>query len=461
MPMPSMYVARTGINTHIRALTVVSDNIANMNTIGFKASRAEFVDILPTGWVGEQFGRGVFIGLVRPLHTQGTLEFTDVRTDLAIDGDGFFILRDIPRMGIFYTRNGQFQIDKDGYLVSKLADGRVGLRVRGFQVYEYLENGQKKFRPVDWLSDVRIPAIMAPPKATVEATFKINLDSREEPPVLPFNPDDPATYNYATAITIYDSLGHGHQLTLFFRKNSAEDNTWDVFATIENGTITAGPGAPGVPEPQSARLVFDPEGALYEERDADGNLTDKIPITIEWPQINPTTGEPYECPLTPQTVFIDFGKNQAFEGATQEEALEGTTQFGSPFDTYFLAQDGYPVGHILNFTVAEDGLLTGYYSNGQTRPIAYIAIARFVNNEGLLRVGRTLWVETPESGQAIVGLASHGGRGKMLFKTLEQSNVDLANEFINMIVYQRAFQASSRVVMVSDAILADLAGLVR
>jgi flagellar hook protein FlgE len=191
---------------------------------------------------------------------------------------------------------------------------------------------------------------------------------------------------------------------------------------------------------------------LLEERDAAGNLVDKIPITINF-----DTGGPTQ----PQTILLDFGKNINFEGATTEEAMEGTTHFASPFDTIFLAQDGFPVGHLLNFTVDEDGLLSGYYSNGQVWPIAYIAVARFVNNEGLLRTGRTLWVETPESGQAIIGLAAQGGRGKMLQKTLEQSNVDLANEFINMIVYQRAFQASSRAITVSDAILADLAGLIR
>lgn len=466
MPMPSLFVGRTGVQSNMRGLQIVADNVANVNTVGFKGSRPEFIDILPTGFIGEQFGRGVTIGEVRILHTQGTLEFTGLETDMAIDGEGFFVVKDVPRFGIYYTRNGQFEVDKDGFLVNKLVDGREGLRVQGWQVVQDTKTGQ--IRRVGPMTDIKIPQVDSPPKATTEANFGLNLDSRigviPSPPFPLFDPDDPQTYQYNTSVTVYDSLGTPRVINLFFRKIQEADpgdptsrNVWQVLATVEGGVINF-PPPDSFGNPVIGTLEFTTDGKLSAEK-IDGTLARALRLEVTWQNGQSTS---------PQTIEINFGTSidEVNFGLTIPEpgtnvGLDGTTNFASPFSTNFVKQDGKTVGSLLKFTVEEDGTIIGFYSNGVSRPIAQLAIAKFVDKDGLLRVGRTLFAETPRSGEPAFDRATVGGRGKVIAKSLEQSNVDLANEFINMIVFQRAFQASSRVIAVSDAMLVELAGLIR
>jgi flagellar hook protein FlgE len=461
MPMPSLFVGRTGVQSNMRALQVVSDNVANVNTVGFKASRPEFIDILPTGFIGEQFGRGAIIGEVRILHLQGTLEFTGLETDMAIDGDGFFVVKDVPRFGIFYTRNGQFEIDKNGFLVNRLVDGREGLRVQGWQVVTDERTGE--IRRVGPMTDIKIPQVDSPPKATTRANFGINLDSRKgvipSPPMPFFDPNDPTTYQFNTSVTVFDSLGTPRVINLFFRKIQEADpfdpnsrNVWEVLATVEGGTIS-------FPSPNLVgTLEFTKDGKLAAEK-IDGALNKSLRIEVTW-----ENGQSF----SPQTIEINFGTSldEVDFGLTVPEpgvevGLDGTTQFASPSSVNFVKQDGKAVGSLVKFTVEEDGTIIGFYSNGISRPIAQLAIAKFTDKDGLLRVGRTLFAETPRSGEPAFDKATVGGRGKIVAKSLEHSNVDLATEFINMIVFQRAFQASSRVIAVSDAMLVELAGLIR
>jgi flagellar hook protein FlgE len=466
MPMPSLFVGRTGIQANMRALQVVSDNVANVNTIGFKASRPEFIDILPTGFIGEQFGRGATIGEVRILHLQGTLEFTGLETDMAIDGDGFFVVKDVPRFGIYYTRNGQFEIDRNGFLVNRLVDGREGLRVQGWQVVTDERTGE--IRRVGPMTDIKIPQVDSPPKATTRANFGINLDSRKDvipsPPMPFFDPNDPTTYQFNTSVTVYDSLGTPRVINLFFRKIQEADpfdpnsrNVWEVLATVEGGTINF-PPPDAFGNPVLGTLEFTKDGKLAAEK-INGTLDKSLRIEVTWQNGQSSS---------PQTIEINFGTSldEVNFGLTVPEpgveiGLDGTTQFASPSSVNFVKQDGKAVGSLVKFTVEEDGTIIGFYSNGISRPIAQLAIAKFTNKDGLLRVGRTLFAETPRSGEPAFDKATVGGRGKIVAKSLEHSNVDLATEFINMIVFQRAFQASSRVIAVSDAMLVELAGLIR
>lgn len=466
MPMPSLFVGRTGVQSNMRALQVVSDNIANVNTIGFKGSRAEFIDILPTGFIGEQFGRGTIIGEVRVLHTQGTLEFTGVDTDMAIDGEGFFVVKDVPRFGIFYTRNGQFEVDKDGFLVNKLVDGREGLRVQGWQVVTDERTGQ--IRRVGPMTDIKIPQVDSPPKATSRVDFGLNLDSRQQvipsPPFPLFNPDDPTTYQFNTSVTVYDSLGTPRVINLFFRKIQEADpadpnsrNVWQVLAKVEGGTINFPP--PDIfGNPVVGTLEFTTDGKLSAEK-INGVLEKALRLEVTWQDGQSSSPQTIELNFGTSLDEVNFGLTVPEPGV--EVGLDGTTHFASPFSTNFVRQDGKTVGSLLKFTVEEDGTIIGFYSNGVSRPLAQLAIAKFTDKDGLLRVGRTLFAETPRSGQPAIDKATVGGRGKVVAKSLEHSNVDLANEFINMIVFQRAFQASSRVIAVSDAMLVELAGLVR
>lgn len=466
MPTPSLFIGRTGIQTHSRGLQVISDNIANVNTIGFKSSRAEFVDILPTGFVGEQFGRGVTIGEVRVLHTQGTIEYTGLETDMAIDGDGFFVVKDVPRFGVFYTRNGQFEIDRNGFLVNRLADGREGLRVQGWSVVIDEKTGE--FRRVGPITDIRIPQVDSPPKATRKVDFGLNLSSQRgvipTPPYPTFNPDDPKTYHFNTSVTVYDSLGTPRVINLFFRKIAEANpavptsrNVWEVLATVEGGVINF-PPPDSFGNPLIGTLEFTTDGKLSAEK-IGGVLERALRIEVTWQDGQSSA---------PQVIELNFGTSldEVSLGLTVPEpgievGLDGTTQFASPSSTNYVRQDGKTVGSLLKFTVEEDGTIVGFYSNGISKPIAQLAIAKFSNKDGLMRVGRTLFAETPRSGQPALDKATVGGRGKILAKSLEHSNVDLANEFINMIVFQRAFQASARVIAVSDAMLVEVAGLVR
>ncbi len=466
MPMPSLFVGRTGVQTHARGLQVIADNVTNVNTVGFKSSRPEFIDILPTGFIGEQFGRGVTIGEVRILHTQGTLEFTGVDTDMAIDGEGFFIVKDIPRFGVYYTRNGQFEVDRNGYLVNRLVDGREGLRVQGWQVV--IEQDTGEIRHAGPLGDIQIPFVDSPPKATTKANFGINLDSRigviPSPPFPAFDPDDPSTYQYNTSITVFDSLGTPRTINLFFRKiqeadpnDPASRNIWEVLATVEGGTINFPPPDP-FGNPLIGTLEFTTNGELSAEKVL-GNLERSLRLEVTWQNGQSTSPQTIELNFGTSIDEVNFGLTVPKPGV--KVGLDGTTQFASPFSTNFVSQDGKTVGSLLKFTVEEDGTIIGFYSNGVSRPIAQLAIAKFPDKDGLLRVGRTLFAETPRSGAPAIDKATVGGRGKVIAKSLEQSNVDLANEFINMIVFQRAFQASARTIAVSDAMLVELAGLVR
>ncbi len=467
MPMPSLFVGRTGVQTHMRGLQVVADNVANVNTVGFKSSRPEFIDILPTGFIGEQFGRGVTVGEVRVLHTQGTLEFTGLETDMAIDGEGFFVVKDVPRFGIFYTRNGQFEVDRDGFLVNRLVDGREGLRVQGWQVS--FDEMTGKIRRVGPMTDIVIPQVDAPPKATSRTDFGLNLDSREgvipSPPFPSFDPDDPQTYQFNTSVTVYDSLGTPRVINLFFRKIQEADpadptsrNVWEVLAQVEGGDINF-PPPDAFGNPSLGTLEFTTDGKLAAERLQGGALDRALRIEVTWQDGQSSSPQTIEINFGTSIDEVDFGFTIPPAGV--EVGLDGTTNFASPFSTNFVKQDGKAVGSLLKFTVEEDGTIIGFYSNGISRPIAQLAIAKFTDKDGLMRVGRTLFVETPRSGAPAFDKATVGGRGKVIAKTLEQSNVDLATEFINMIVFQRAFQASSRVIAVSDAMLVELAGIVR
>jgi flagellar hook protein FlgE len=361
MPMPSLFVGRTGVQSNMRALQVVSDNVANVNTVGFKASRPEFIDILPTGFIGEQFGRGAIIGEVRILHLQGTLEFTGLETDMAIDGDGFFVVKDVPRFGIFYTRNGQFEIDKNGFLVNRLVDGREGLRVQGWQVVTDERTGE--IRRVGPMTDIKIPQVDSPPKATTRANFGINLDSRKgvipSPPMPFFDPNDPTTYQFNTSVTVFDSLGTPRVINLFFRKIQEADpfdpnsrNVWEVLATVEGGTIS-------FPSPNLVgTLEFTKDGKLAAEK-IDGALNKSLRIEVTW-----ENGQSF----SPQTIEINFGTSldEVDFGLTVPEpgvevGLDGTTQFASPSSVNFVKQDGKAVGSLVKFTVEEDGTIMCFF----------------------------------------------------------------------------------------------------
>jgi flagellar hook protein FlgE len=425
--LTSLYTAITGMNANGTWLSVIGDNIANMNTTGFKASRVAFGDVL-AGVVGSlQVGRGVLISDISPLFTQGSFETTSNGLDLSIDGDSFFMVSDAGAR--YYTRAGQFSIDKDGYIVNP-----EGLILQG-----YLADTSGNITGT--LGDLQIAVRQSLAQATTTASIALNLDATSDIQTSAFTldgngdgtDDDPLNYNFSNTITVYDSQGGDHQVTLYFAKTA--DNTWDVHY------VNPDPATPSVlVDDGTQALTFDTNGALVNDNsgtaislDFGGSVT------------------------TPQDISFDYGTGTAESG----DGLDGTTQFASNFGVMHLSQDGYPAGSLDNMTISENGIITGIFTNGQTRAIGQIALAKFIAPDRLAKLGRNLYSESFDSGQPIVGMADTSGLGRVLSNSLELSNVDLADEFVKMISAQRGFQANSRIITTTDELLQELVNLKR
>jgi flagellar hook protein FlgE len=418
--MRTMYNGVSGLLSSSQALGIVGDNIANVNTIGYKRSRGVFADIMgqavPGAAAASQVGGGVRLSDVQQLFTQGVLLTTDSPADLAISGDGFFAVRGnvMGREGTFYTRAGQFHLDDEGFLVTA-----EDLRLQGYGV---TDDGRIDPRP----GDLQIGDAELSPNPTTEVDIALNLDSNEDVLGVPFDPEDPDTYNFSTTVTVYDSLGASHRVDLFFTKTA--DNEWEYYAYVDSGDLGLPPGTPTAVTVGANTLTFTPSGELDTE--VGGSIT----VTFDG--------------AAAQTFRLDYGTSITTDGGT---GLDGTTQFADrPSSLNGLAQDGFAAGSIVGFTVARDGVVTGVYDNGQQRNLGQIVLTNFANEEGLSRMGENAWAETNDSGPPLVGAPASGGRGTVIQGALEQSNVDIATEFVDMIAHQRAFQANSRTISTAD-----------
>jgi flagellar hook protein FlgE len=420
-----MYNGVSGLLSSSQALGIVSDNIANVNTIGYKRSREVFADIMgqvvPGAAASSRVGGGVRMADVQQLFNQGALLTTDGQTDLAISGEGFFAVAGNVngRDDTFFTRGGQFQLNEDGTLVTA-----SGLRLQGYGV---TTDGSIDTR----VGDLQIGNAELTPNATTEVDMVLNLNAEE--PILGaggIDPLDPATYTYSTSMTVYDSLGAARRVDLFFAKTG--DNAWEYQAYIDGADVVG--GTPGTPEPQpgaavTGTLTFDGTGALTAETGGTIN-------------VNFVDGA-----AAAQAILFDFGTSTA-EGGT---GLDGSTQFADrPSSLNGLSQDGFTAGSVVGFTVAADGVITGVYDNGQQRALGQVAMATFATNEGLTRVGDNVWSDSIESGDALIGAPTSGGRGSIIQGALEQSTVDIATEFVSLIAHQRAYQANGRTITTAD-----------
>ena len=406
----SLFAGISGLNANSTAMTVIGDNIANVNTTAYKSNRSMFANVLSQslgGSLGSGIGRGVEFWGTSPLWTQGSLENTASPTDLAINGKGFFMVQDDSGAN-YYTRAGQFYLDDAGDMVNP-----DGLYVQG---YEIDSNGN-----LGNLTTISIPGErISPPSASTEFTFDINLDS-----------ETAANGTYSTSQSIFDSLGNAIPLTLTFTKQAAAQ-TWSVAASVPapNGPVTIGGAA-------TATVTFD----------SNGNLT--APAGDQTLSIAFANGA-----VTPQTLTWDL----VDAGGT---SLGDVTGFSSPSSTTIQYQDGYTSGILRGISVDEDGVVTATYSNGQLTPTYQIALADFPSYEGLTKMGKNLYAESLQSGQPMLGVAGNGRIGSITPSAIEMSNIDLAQEFVKMITTQRAFQANSRVITTSDEILAELINIKR
>ena len=430
--LTSLYTGVSGINAHMSLMSVVGNNISNMSTYGFKGSRAYFADIINQSLNGvsgsNQVGLGVSLEAVVPNFTQGAFETTENPLDMAVDGSGFFVVKNSEN-GIFYTRAGQFKLDKDGSVVDQ-----NGLLLQGYQVDSHGEI-------LDTIDNLQVISTSYPPESTQEATIQANLYA-DEVILGEFDPVDlNNTANFSTSVTMYDSLGNDHSVTLCFRKDeplAAGGNQWEWFAVV--GADSA---ASGVQETAAqGTLQFTPSGALNSESAT----------------TYPTGGFNFAGGSTQnQMITFDFGNTLSDSGS----GLDGITQFASPSGVYSLRRDGFESGSLQGVSIGDDGVLTGVFSNGKTRAVGQVALANFSSPGDLNSVGQMLYGESARSGTAVVGHAGNEGMGIVRAGTLELSNVDIAAEFVRMIMAQRGFQANSKVITTTDEVLTELVNLKR
>lgn len=550
----ALYTGISGLNANMDKLSVIGNNIANVNTIGFKGSRVTFGDVLSQTLSGgsgtSQIGLGVEMTSIQKMFNQGAFETTSSTLDMAVSGNGFFIVKDSVLNSNYYTRAGQFETDKDGYIINP-----EGLRLQG-----YMANSSGVLQ--NTVQDLQLSTNTIAPNATTSATLTANLDSNSSitgyvfttgsnegiqfsvdggttwltaslitdgglssgnaydggsvaaaikaaleaangtadtytvdydgqtgkytvtnntgntgtlvldwssasstsASLLGFNAVSSGplaagasttsnnaggafslskagdTSNFSTPVTVYDSLGNAHVVTMYFRKSSlgTTGNNWEWYAVV-NGTDTTS----GSTEVQAqGTLSFTTAGALNSES----------AITYPSGGFNFTGGAGQS-----QFISFDFGTSIA-QGGT---GTDGTTQYGTTSGVSMLTQDGYSSGTLQRISIDADGVISGIFSNGRDLTIGQVLLANFASPVGLTSAGNNLYQETYDSGQPLVGAAGSSGRGTIQSSTLELSNVDIAQEFVNMITAQRGFQANSKIITTTDEILAELVNLKR
>jgi flagellar hook protein FlgE len=449
--LSSLFTGVSGLNANGNALSVIGNNIANLSTIGFKSSRSVFADLISSSLGGAggaiQTGLGVSLNGVQGNFSQGSLSTTSNALDLAIDGNGFFVLRDTSGAP-FYSRAGQFHLDAQSRIVDP-----SGFFLQGYQV-----NASGLITAS--IGGVTLPTTTAPPNSTTTVDIGANLNSQSTTST--FSLVDPnGTSQFSTSFTVYDSLGNSHLLTTYFSKTAA--NTWDynivgstnevVTANYDVSNINA---SLGLVRLASGTLTFATSGALDTESVItsydSGTPAGTAGAIVGQAQID------FVGATTDQLITFDFGTSVTTDGGA---GVDLTTQFGAPSGLVQQTQNGFGAGALQAFSVETDGIINGRFSNGQVRPLAQLALARFPDPLGLVRTGKNTFAESGISGQPLVSPATSAGLGRILSSTLELSNVDLGESFIEMIAAQRGFQANSRVITTSDDILQELVNLKR
>jgi flagellar hook protein FlgE len=404
----------SGLNAASKNLDVIGNNVANAQVAGFKGSVTQFAEMYAASLGNGDTtaaGIGSKVQNVSQLFNQGNISPTNNPLDIAVTGRGFFRLND--NGAIAYSRNGQFKLDSQGYIVSP-----QGLNLTGYGVDNNGSIVNSNPEPI------RMNSAALAPQATDQFEATLNLDSRSSvPPVGTFDPTNTQSFNFATSATLYDSLGNAHVFSMYFVR-AAAPGTWSAFGTVDGGPVAdvnLGAGA-GLP----ATLAFN----------SSGTLSTAMPINAS---VVVSTGA-----QTPLSFTLDFS---------------GTTQYGAISSVGALSQTGYTSGRLVGFDIAQDGVIAGRYSNGQTRTVAQIVLADFVNPQGLSPAGDNVWAETVQSGLPLVGAPGSGTLGNLQSSAVEESNVDLTAELVNLITAQRNYQANAQTIKTQDAVLQTLVNL--
>ena len=423
----SFNTALSGLNAATSDLNVKSNNIANVNTTGFKESRAEFADIFAVSTFGNSdtaIGTGVVLTNVAQQFKQGNLEFTDNALDLAVSGQGFFALAPNQTSSeIIYSRAGAFNVDKDGFIVNN-----SGQYLRAFPVNT---DGSVSSTSITSTTPMQLPNTAGIPQATTNVAIGTNLPSTATGLSVAIDPNDTSTFTNSTSVTIFDSLGNEHIVSLYYQK-TATANQWNVEAYIPGEDILPISNIAPVQLGTTQTLTFDPAlgGALATTS---------------------TTNMSFSIAAT------DFASGAA--ALTTNIDFSGTTQNSGSFNVVNLTQDGFPTGRLSGLDIDDDGLVRATFTNGQANPIGKITLANFNNPQGLQQIGNTSWVETLDSGQVQAGEAGTGILGLIQSGALETSNVDLTAELVGLITAQRNFQANSKSIETNNAITQTIINL--
>ena len=442
----SFNISLSGLNAATSDLDVTSNNIANVGTTGFKGARAEFADIFAASSLGTTstaIGSGVLLASVSQQFDQGNLEFTESNLDIAMSGEGFFVLKPNQTSSeLSYTRAGAFRVDQTGNIVTN--QGQI------LQVFPVNDNGSVTSTSLSGTVPLQVPSTVGSPNATTAVDLNLNFPAEvntainiNEPfgtaPTFPApagtldaelltNPSnpDPSTYHNATSATVFDSLGNSHILTMYYVMTDNATNRWEVRSTLDGAAMTVGGAG-----------VFGPSVLDF---DASGALNTGVPTTgagtITYDAIALTNG------AAPLSLGVDYTNGT--------NTVTQLSQGG--FNVQSLSQDGFSTGRLTGLSIASDGLVTASFTNGQTSALGKIALARFDNPQGLNQTGNTSWVETTESGTAKAGEAGTGNFGSMQSGALETANVDLTAQLVNLITAQRNFQANSKAIETANTI---------
>ena len=419
----------SGLTASARNLEVIGNNVANASTVGAKVARAEFADVYARAISGgaSSIGLGVSQTAVTQMFSQGSFKSTDGPLDMAINGGGFFQLKDLSGNSQ-YTRNGQFKVDRDGFITN----------TQGARLLGYPANDQGVLVPGQ-AQPLVLPTAGIKPSVTKNVTLELNLDARldvkfdaTKTPMIDFN--DAKTYNNATSVNVYDSKGQEVSLTYFFQK--ADADTWNVFAAANSVAIN--PDGSGDPQPIS---------------------------TITFPSNGSAPINPVDSSLPFDLVSFDVPATSNFQRAATEPIpgvqldLSTLTQYGAIFGVTNVTQDGFPPGQLNAIKVQPDGIVLATYSSGQSTPVGQVELSTFRNVQGLQPLGGNVWGATFESGDAVPGTPGSGNLGVLQSGVVEESNVDLTQELVAMMVAQRIYQANAQTIKTQDSVLQTLVNL--
>ncbi|MBD8528810.1 MULTISPECIES: flagellar hook protein FlgE [unclassified Massilia] len=499
----------SGLNGAAKSLDVIGNNIANASTVGFKGAQAQFADVYASslnGAGGVTAGIGVKVSTIAQQFTQGNIESSNNSLDVAINGQGFF--RTVSSGMVQYTRNGQFALDKDGFMTNA-----QGAKLTGYSTGPSGEILAGAPMPV------QISTGDLKPVATTKVGLEMNLDSRVAAPVVsPFDASDPNSYNKQSPVDVYDTLGNPHVLSTFYVKNGS--GTWDVYAANDGTEVTnlkvaqaaqgdaavgtaraawetATKAIPPVAATIASALATYAAAASAKVAGAAGTAGadaatqaaivaaggDAARVAGNTPElVDKAITASVKVPAVPIGT-LRFDENGALNAATtanggkftvalpifpstgaeptqsMELAYTGTTQYGSATSDKKLVQDGYTAGNLQRFSIGKEGIILGQYSNGQSKPLGQVVLANFANTNGLEPLGNNAWAESANSGTPLIGTPNSGSFGVMQSSAVETSNVDLTAELVNMITAQRVYQANAQTIKTQDSVLQTLVSM--